>query len=136
MRVFDNGSLFSVTVTSTEVYAFARHWPCFGSDDAVTFQFEKDSGDLVDILPEGREDKSDGTGLVALSKDAQAYGEAQMRQRAIAQLRKQAVVTVHANSVEVSAVLAGLLRRNVFIGYKKMEALREFCCLWADKVSL
>lgn len=134
MRCFDNGCFFSVCCDTTDVYKFARRWPCFGSDDSVTFQFDKRTGDLVDINPPGRSDKSDGTGLCALADDAKAYGLEMLRKRAESSLRKQASVTVHAGCIEVTAMLDGALRRMKFSGYTKTQALREFCQAWAHKV--
>lgn len=128
MRVFDNGCFFSVVVTSTEVYAFARRWPCFGSDDAVTFQFDKSNGDLVDIMPAGRSDKSDGTGMCALADDAKAHGIAMLHDRAIAAIRKTCSTTKNPNgSWTIAAVIDGRRAANTYYGYTKGEAVREFC---------
>lgn len=72
MQCFDNGCLYSVTVTKREVQEFANKWP--NSDlpnRAITFQFEKRTGDLVDITP----DNVDGEDALALSNEAQAYGK-------------------------------------------------------------
>ncbi len=81
MRAFNNGSLFSVTVASDEITDFARHWPCcelpFGP---ITFQFEKNNGDLVAIT--GHADY-DGPDLLALSEDAEEYGRGRMRERGL-----------------------------------------------------
>lgn len=72
MRAFDNGSLYSVSITAREVYEFKRRWPCSGLPDCcVTFQFNKRSGDLVDITSRR---PFDGPAALALSEDAQAYG--------------------------------------------------------------
>ena len=75
MRFYDNGSGYSVTVTRREVEDFARRWPCCSLPrHAITFCFDKRSGDLVDILPERIAHKVDGPEALALSNDAQAYG--------------------------------------------------------------
>ena len=74
MRYYDNGSFYSVTVTRHEVEAFASQWPCCSLPRrAITFQFDKRSDDLVDILPYSIADKVDGPEALALSEDAQAY---------------------------------------------------------------
>lgn len=71
MRAYDCGSLFTVSVSRREVEAFKRNWPCSGLPDrAVSFQFDKRNGDLVDLWP----DTLDGEAAVALSADACAYG--------------------------------------------------------------
>lgn len=75
MKAYDNGSFFSVTVTRAEVDAFARRWPCCSLPDAaITFQFAKSNGDLVDIAPYRIADQVDGPEAVALAEDARAYG--------------------------------------------------------------
>lgn len=81
-RVYDQGSLFSVHVNEDGVRAFNRHYP--GSNlrglSGVTFQFEKRSGDLVDvILKNGNMDRWDGTPLLHLSDDARGVGIARLR---------------------------------------------------------
>jgi len=75
MRAYDNGSLYSVTVTRNEVEAFKDSWPCCSlPDGAITFQFDKRNGDLVDIAPYRIADRVDGPEALALAADAQAYG--------------------------------------------------------------
>lgn len=78
MRVFDQGSEFRVTVSANEVYEFRRRWPCSGlsTEHGVSFTFDKRNGDLVDVHHPGSED---GPALVALSQDAQAYGEKKLK---------------------------------------------------------
>lgn len=71
MQFFDNGSLFTVTVLRREVEAFKRQWPCSGLPDrAITFQFDKRNGDLVDVRP----DDLNGDGVKGLLEDAREYG--------------------------------------------------------------
>jgi len=42
----------------------------------IWFQFDKRNGDLVDIQPSNWEERgADGTAMVALSQDAQAYAK-------------------------------------------------------------
>ena len=71
MKAFDNGSLFTVTVSRNEVIDFACHWPCFGAAPAMSFQFDKRTGDLVDLHGD---QNSDGHGVSALADDAKRYG--------------------------------------------------------------
>jgi hypothetical protein len=83
MRVFNQGSVFRVTASPDDIETFAESWPCSGFHygDRVSFTFEKSTGDLVDLAyshcygyqvdPE----RVDGGAMVALSQDAQAYGE-------------------------------------------------------------
>jgi hypothetical protein len=75
MQTFDNGSYYSVTVTRREIEAFAARWPCSGMrspKQAITFQFSKRNGDLVDITGEAK--GYDEGAVAALSQDAQKYG--------------------------------------------------------------
>ncbi|QBX06479.1 hypothetical protein H1O16_gp066 [Burkholderia phage BcepSaruman] len=60
--------------TTADVEAFARKWPGFGPRVPITFQFDKRSGDLVDV--HGSRDAHDPSGVRALSEDAQRYGAA------------------------------------------------------------
>ena len=70
MRYFNNGAFYTVTCSRSDVEEFARKWPCFGSTAPISFQFERKSGDLVDMRGGSA---SDDTGVLALSHDAQAY---------------------------------------------------------------
>ena len=80
MRAFDNGSLYSVSVSRREVEDFKALWPCSGLPDAaVTFQFDKRNGDLVDITSRVGSDRWDGSAALALSQDAQAYGAKRLK---------------------------------------------------------
>jgi hypothetical protein len=75
MQTFDNGSFYSVTVTRREIEAFAARWPCSGMRSpkrALTFQFEKKNGDLVDIT--GESEGYDQGAVSALADDAKKYG--------------------------------------------------------------
>ena len=79
MRVFDNGSFYSVQVSARDVETFNVSWPCSSLPErTITFQFDKDSGDLVDVIPSHIAEKSDGLDLAALSDDAQAYGKREL----------------------------------------------------------
>lgn len=80
MQCFDNGSLYTVTVTTREVRDFASRWPCSGlRSKPVTFQFDKRNGDLVDSNDREQHPDADGSALVALSHDAQAYGAKRLK---------------------------------------------------------
>jgi hypothetical protein len=71
MRTYDNGCFYTVQVSRREVLAFLDRWPGAGLPcRAISFQFDKRSGDLVDVCP----DTVDGPAAVALSQDAQTYG--------------------------------------------------------------
>lgn len=78
MRAFcHNGSLHRVAVSEDDVRSFNRRWP--GSSlrglRGVTFAYGR-NGDLEDIwYANGNSERWDGAELVALSEDAQAYGE-------------------------------------------------------------
>ena len=73
MKYEDCCSDFLVRVSAIEVEAFASRWPCFGSTRALWFRFDKRTGDLVDMSP--RISGIDDGGLMALSQDAQAFGQ-------------------------------------------------------------
>jgi len=80
MQAFDNGCFYTVTVTTREVEAFARRWPCSGlRARPVTFQFEKRNGDLVDSNDQQQHPRADGAALVALSEDAGRYGAERLK---------------------------------------------------------
>jgi len=78
MRVYDNGSFFSVSLNENEIAAFRRRWPAsgLGSLRSAWFQFEKRNGDLVDMKCNGRSvcEAFNGSALSALSSDAQCAG--------------------------------------------------------------
>jgi hypothetical protein len=75
MQFFDNGSMFTVTVTTREVEAFRDIWPCSSLRSApVTFQFEKNNGDLVHSNDAQKHPNADGSAILALCDDAKAYG--------------------------------------------------------------
>ncbi len=75
---------FDVVVTANGVGSFANSWPCSGlSDGPIRFEFDS-GGNLVGI-PYGDSERADGSAMVALSEDAQAFGDKAMDKR-----RKQA----------------------------------------------
>lgn len=78
MQCFDNGLFYTVMATRWDVEAFNNQWPCSGLPNrAITFQFDKRNGDLVDIRPDS--ERFDGPALVALSQDCQAYGKKRLK---------------------------------------------------------
>lgn len=78
MRVIDNGSSYTVQMSRREVEIFKSQFPCSGVPSrGIWFQFDKQNGDLVDMPSWAG--NYDGAGLVALSQDAQAYGEKHYR---------------------------------------------------------
>jgi hypothetical protein len=75
MQYFDNGSLFTVTVTTREIENFRHSWPCSGLRSApVTFQFAKDNGDLKDSNDAEKHPDADGNALQTIMNLAKAYG--------------------------------------------------------------
>lgn len=71
MRVFDQLAFVRVTVSAEEVRAFRAKWP--GSAlpaRGISFTFDAENGDLVDLQGAGNYDGSD---LLALSQDASSY---------------------------------------------------------------
>lgn len=82
MRVYDNGAFYTVTVSESDIDAFARRWPGSGLRGlrGVAFQYAKKvDGDLVDVTyKNGDSERWDGAALVALSHDAQRYGESHL----------------------------------------------------------
>ena len=75
MQYFDNGSLFTVTVTTREVEEFRSSWPCSGLRSApVTFQFHKRGGDLIDSNDAQKHPYAEASAISALMDDAKAYG--------------------------------------------------------------
>lgn len=81
MRFFDLGRGYNVAVSEQDIKDFNRGWPAseLRGLRGVTFQFEK-TGDLLDIwYRNGDSDRWDGPALLALSQDAQKYGESRFR---------------------------------------------------------
>ncbi len=79
MQVFDNGCFFSVTCTAREVEDFSRTWPCSGlAFRAVTFQFDKSNGDLVDSNDQRNHPNAEGGAMLALCDDAMRAGESKL----------------------------------------------------------
>lgn len=69
---------FSVVATADGVGMFNNSWPCSRLPErAVRFEYAS-NGDLVDIWPE----MPDGEELLALSHDAQEFGEGCIARRA------------------------------------------------------
>ena len=81
MKFYDNGCFYSVSVSASEVDDFKQSWPCSNlPEKPIWFQFDKKNGDLVDMKPSNWEERFDcGPALLALSGDAQKYGENRMK---------------------------------------------------------
>lgn len=63
---------FAVTVSAAEVSEFRAGWPCSRLPDVpIAFVFQVSNGDIVDIIGTDY----DGEDMLALSEDAQRYGE-------------------------------------------------------------
>ena len=78
-RVFDNGYFYTVTVSAQHVADFADTWPCSGlSYKAVTFQFKKSNGDLVDTNNQVNHPNADGDVMTALADDAMHVGASRL----------------------------------------------------------
>ena len=82
MTYFDNGSLFTVTVSAREVEDFAARWPCSGlALKALTFNFEKSNGDLLYSNDARNHPDADRGAIVALAVDAESYGRKKIARR-------------------------------------------------------
>jgi len=85
VRVYDNGAFFTVAITGDGVRNWARRWPAFGAKPAsgFVFEFDKKNGDIIGSRTGkgGSTESYDGPGLLALSQDAQAYGEARLLEK-------------------------------------------------------
>lgn len=80
MRVYLRGMFYTVCVSGDDVDKFKRRFPCSGLPDApISFEFDRRNGDLVDIRC--RKAYQDGAGILALSQDAQQYGEDTLAKR-------------------------------------------------------
>lgn len=83
IRVYDNGSLFSISVGDREISDFRDRWPASGLSSlrSLWAQFEKSNGDLVDLRANGRHGGGrfgDEGALKALVDDMQCYAEAKL----------------------------------------------------------
>jgi len=83
MRFYDNGSFYSVSVSSSEIESFNRRWPCSILRGRYWFQFDKRNGDLVDMTGYG-----DGPEVLALSQDAQKFGMERLQPRPMFTLQR------------------------------------------------
>lgn len=74
MRAKDNGSFYSVTISSADVIAFMRTWPCSGlSGRGIWAQFDKRNGDLADLSHSSSD--QEGPAMLALINDGQSYAK-------------------------------------------------------------
>ena len=74
LRVFDGNPWIRVTASERYLYEWAKRWPCSRLGDlgrGVSFTYERDSGDLVDMSPH----PLDGEDVVALSHDLWHYAK-------------------------------------------------------------
>ena len=79
MRVYDQGSLFRVTMSADEVSYWKRSFPGSGLRSTTkSATFDKRSGDLVDT---NIGEDEDGVGALALLDDMQRYGEQKLGRR-------------------------------------------------------
>lgn len=74
MKYINNGSCFTVVCSEHDVETFATRWPCFGSRREIEFQFDRQSGDLIDLT---NDLDMDASGVLALSQDAYTWGASQ-----------------------------------------------------------
>ena len=82
MKYTDNGLFFKVKISAREVEDFGYSWPCSGlMFHSITFEYDKRNGDLVDSDADRYHPGADGSALLALSQDAQAFGLEQMEER-------------------------------------------------------
>lgn len=78
MRTYDAGwSYYTVQCTKRDVEEFASKWPCFGPVRAITFQFCKRTGDLLDLWNDS--EAHDKAGILALSEDAMWHGARKLK---------------------------------------------------------
>lgn len=74
MRAYDNGSFYSVAISSVDVAEFMRSWPCSGlTGHGIWAQFDKRNGDLVNLRHSPRD--QDGAALLAIIHDGQEYAK-------------------------------------------------------------
>lgn len=81
MRYTDNGCYHSVTATAADVREFVSNWPCSGLENAgsIWAQFDKDTGDLVDIEPHDLEDHgADPYAVSALVDEMKDFAKARL----------------------------------------------------------
>lgn len=72
MTTKDLGSIVRVRVSARDVETFNSEWPCSGIPErAISFDFERKNGDLVDIYPNS--ESFDGAALSALCDDAKRF---------------------------------------------------------------
>jgi hypothetical protein len=90
MRVFDNGSMFTVSYSPSDCEAFAHGragtWPCSTVKGRGSFTFDKSNGDLVDAS--GSATRGDGLDWLAFSRDCQDYGTMRLEGVIIAHVTK------------------------------------------------
>ena len=66
-----SGQTYTVTCERTDVMAFAAKWPEFGPAKPITYEFDLESGTLVDLYGETFE--HDLVGVAQLGSDARHW---------------------------------------------------------------
>lgn len=77
MKLYNNGSLFTVSFNEDDTREFSYSWPCSTVRGKGSFQFEKRNGDLVDAS--GSALKGDGPDWLAFSHDCQEWGNRELK---------------------------------------------------------
>lgn len=73
MRLFDNGSFYTVSYSEIDSKDFSSRWPCSTVRGRGSFQFQRSNGDLIDATGTAASG-DDGADWVAFSQDCQQYG--------------------------------------------------------------
>lgn len=73
MRVYDNGSYFTVSYNRDDAAEFSARWPTSTVRGKGYFEYDKRNGDLVGAG--GSAERGDGPDWLAFSEDLQWYGE-------------------------------------------------------------
>jgi hypothetical protein len=75
MRVISESHGYTVKVSVDDVIEFKKSWPCSGlSVRGVQFTFDN-NGDLVDSDDQDQHPRAEGSAIVALCADAQAFAK-------------------------------------------------------------
>lgn len=72
MKAFDNGCLFSVTISKKDVIDFKKRCPCSNlPEKSIWAQFDKRNGDLIDLTP--NLSSADGSAAQAIIDDGKEF---------------------------------------------------------------
>lgn len=77
MKLYNNGSFFTVSFNEDDAREFSYSWPCSTVRGKGSFQFQKSNGDLVDAS--GSALKGDGSDWLAFSHDCQEWGNRELK---------------------------------------------------------